>query len=99
MKKQNRLTQFLHIKITYNLIRSLEVFGLKLVVLGMGEEWQGGDMNGPAGGWKVNLLKQGWKIMSRSHCQELCQQASWPLIGCTRVNNQSEARTASLHNS
>ena len=37
---------------------------------------------------------QGWK-MSCSHCQELCQQASWLLIGCRRVNNQSEARTAS----
>ena len=27
--------------------------------------------------------------------QELCQQVSWLLIGYTRVNNQSEARTAS----
>ena len=35
---------------------------------------------------------QGWKLISCSHCQELCQQASWLLIGCTRVNNQSEAR-------
>ena len=25
--------------------------------------------------------KQGWKFMSCSHCQELCQQASWLLIG------------------
>ena len=25
---------------------------------------------------------QGWKFMSWSHCQELCQQASWLLIGC-----------------
>ena len=24
----------------------------------------------------------GWKFMSCSHCQELCQQASWLLIGC-----------------
>ena len=38
---------------------------------------------------------QGWKFMSYSHCQELGQQASWLLIGCTRVNNQSEARSAS----
>ena len=28
-------------------------------------------------------------------CQELCQQASWLLIGYTRVNNQSEARSES----
>ena len=38
---------------------------------------------------------QGWKFMSCSHCQELCQQATRPLIGCTKVNNQSEARSAS----
>ena len=36
---------------------------------------------------------QGWKLMCCSHCQGLCQQASWLLIGCTRVNNQSEARS------
>ena len=34
---------------------------------------------------------QGWKFMGCSHCQELCQQASWLLIGCTKVNDQSEA--------
>ena len=33
---------------------------------------------------------QGWKFMSC--CQEMCQQASWLLIGCTRVDNQSEAQ-------
>ena len=33
-------------------------------------------------------LTQGWKFMSSNHSQELCQQASWLLIGCTRVNNQ-----------
>ena len=38
---------------------------------------------------------QGWKLMSRSHCQELGQQARWLLIGCSRVNKQSEARSAS----
>ena len=41
------------------------------------------------------LIQQGWKFISCSHCQELGQQASWLLIGCTRVNNQSEARSAS----
>ena len=39
------------------------------------------------------------KFLSCSHCQDLCQQASWLLICCTRVNNQSEVRTASWHNS
>ena len=34
---------------------------------------------------------QGWKLLSCSHCQELCQQARWLLIGYTKVNNQSEA--------
>ena len=37
---------------------------------------------------------QGRKFMSCSHFQELCQQASWLLIGYTRVNNQSAARSA-----
>ena len=41
------------------------------------------------------FTKLGWKFMSRSHCQELGQQASWLLIGCTRVDNQSEAIIAS----
>ena len=44
---------------------------------------------------RLSQLNQGWKFMSCSQCQELCQQASWLLIGCTRVNNQSEARIAS----
>ena len=38
---------------------------------------------------------QGWKFMNCIHCQELGQQASWLLIGCTRVNNQSRARSVS----
>ena len=41
------------------------------------------------------LYTQGGKFMSCSHGQELCQQASWLLIGYTRGNNQSEARSAS----
>ena len=44
----------------------------------------------------LDYYLQGWKFMSCIHCQELCQQASWLLIGCTRVNNQSEARTQLL---
>ena len=38
---------------------------------------------------------QGWKFISYSHCQGLCQKAGRLLIGYTRVNNQSEARSAS----
>ena len=38
---------------------------------------------------------QGQKFLSCSHCHELCQQVIWLLVGCSRVNNQSEARTAS----
>ena len=34
----------------------------------------------------MNIL-QGWKFMSCSHCQELCQPASWLLISFTRMNN------------
>ena len=35
-----------------------------------------------------NLLhNQGWKFMSCSHCQKMCQQTSWLLIGCSSVNN------------
>ena len=41
------------------------------------------------------FYSQGWKFMSCSHCQGLGQQTSWLLIGCTRVNNQIEARSAS----
>ena len=35
------------------------------------------------------------KLVSCSHGQELGQHVTWHLIGCTRVNNQSEARTTS----
>ena len=38
--------------------RSCLVAGLTCTPLGMGQEWQGGDMNFPGGGWKVNLLKE-----------------------------------------
>ena len=33
---------------------------------------------------------QGRKLLSCSHCKELCQQESWLLIGCTRVNNHQK---------
>ena len=38
---------------------------------------------------------QGWKFMICSHCQGLGQPVSWLLIGYTRVNNQSEDKSAS----
>ena len=38
--------------------RSCQIYGLPLRTLGMGQVWQGGDMNYPGGGWKVNLLKE-----------------------------------------
>ena len=46
-------------------------------------------------GWVILACEQGWKFMSCSHCQEFCQQADWLLIGCTRVINESDARSAS----
>ena len=36
----------------------------------------------------VTELLQGRKFMSCSHCQELCQQASWLLIGCMHKIDQ-----------
>ena len=42
-------------------LRSTENAGLSVTALGMGQQWQGGDMNYPGGGWKVNLLKQEMK--------------------------------------
>ena len=41
------------------------------------------------------VYNQGRNLLSYSHGQALCQKASWLLIGCTRVNNQSEASSAS----
>ena len=39
---------------------------------------------------RLQFLDLGWKFMSCSHCQELGQQASWLLIGCTRVNTTNQ---------
>ena len=39
-------------------LRSAEVNGLQGKVIGMGEEWLGGDMAYPGGGHKINLLKK-----------------------------------------
>ena len=38
-------------------------------------------------GGRLPECRQGWKFMSGSHCQELCQQGSWLVIGWTRVKN------------
>ena len=43
---------------------------------------------------RARASRQGWKFISYSHCQKLGQQASWLLISYTRVNNQSEERSA-----
>ena len=52
------------------------------------------------GSWRSRIRRaRDENLSSCSHCQELGQQASWLLIGCTRVNNQSEARLASWPNS
>ncbi|XP_045469942.1 procollagen-lysine,2-oxoglutarate 5-dioxygenase [Harmonia axyridis] len=36
---------------------SAEEFGITPIALGFGQEWKGGDMKGPGGAWKINLLK------------------------------------------
>lgn len=42
--------------------RTTDAFNLKVEVLGMNQEWKGGDiMNYPGGGHKVNLFKEGLK--------------------------------------
>ena len=46
--------------------------------------------------WLLDLFSHlGWKLLSFSQGQELGQQASWLQIGCTKGNNQSEARSVS----
>lgn len=37
---------------------SAKEFDIKPKVLGFGQQWKGGDMKGPGGGWKINLLKE-----------------------------------------
>ncbi|XP_052126964.1 procollagen-lysine,2-oxoglutarate 5-dioxygenase 1 [Frankliniella occidentalis] len=38
--------------------RSAQIFNVPMKVLGMGKEWNGGDMSRPGGGYKINLLKE-----------------------------------------
>ena len=40
------------------LIKSCEANGIDLTILGLDEPWLGGDMSGPGGGQKINLLKK-----------------------------------------
>ncbi|XP_068202798.1 procollagen-lysine,2-oxoglutarate 5-dioxygenase 1 isoform X2 [Palaemon carinicauda] len=42
----------------HRFMRSTRVYGLKVMVLGMGVSWEGGDMNLAGGGHKINLLKE-----------------------------------------
>ncbi|KAL9971421.1 hypothetical protein ACROYT_G023941 [Oculina patagonica] len=39
-------------------MRSAKANNIDVKVLGMGEEWRGGDMSKPGGGYKINLLKK-----------------------------------------
>lgn len=38
-------------------VRSARVNGIRVETLGMGDDWRGGDMQSPGGGYKLNLLK------------------------------------------
>ena len=44
----------------------------------------------------IIIHSQEWKLMSSSHCQELCQQANWLLIGSTRVNSHIRSQVSKL---
>lgn len=39
-------------------IRSARVYDIEVTTLGLGEEWKGGDMQKPGGGFKLNLLRE-----------------------------------------
>lgn len=39
-------------------MRSARVYDIKVTPLGLDSEWKGGDMNGPGGGFKINLLRK-----------------------------------------
>ncbi|KAM7356524.1 procollagen lysyl hydroxylase [Cochliomyia hominivorax] len=42
-------------------MRSARVYGIDVTPLGLDQEWKGGDMEGPGGGFKVNLLREAIK--------------------------------------
>ncbi|KAH8296127.1 hypothetical protein KR054_002177, partial [Drosophila jambulina] len=39
-------------------LRSTRVYDIEVTTLGLGEEWKGGDMQHPGGGFKLNLLRE-----------------------------------------
>ncbi|KAI5636432.1 procollagen-lysine,2-oxoglutarate 5-dioxygenase 2 [Phthorimaea operculella] len=39
-------------------LRSAKTYGISVEVLGLGEKWEGGDMNYQGGGQKINMLKE-----------------------------------------
>lgn len=47
-------------------MRSANIYGINVEVLGKGEKWTGGDMNHPGGGQKINLLKNKLNEMMKS---------------------------------
>ena len=71
-----------------------EVLGLVWGHSGRLVDVREGGLFKPATGYHWDLV-QGRKFMICSHRLELNQQVSWLLIGYTRVNNQSGARSAS----
>lgn len=46
-------------------LRSAEVYGINVEILGRGKQWSGGDMDYPGGGQKVNLLKEKLNELSK----------------------------------
>lgn len=51
-------------------MRSAKIYGIDVEVLGKGITWNGGDMNLPGGGQKINLLKQKLNEMMKSEKAE-----------------------------
>lgn len=53
-------------------LRSAQVYGIEVQILGKGHEWKGGDMTYAGGGHKVNLLKERLNEMMKSeHKQKI----------------------------
>uniref|UniRef100_A0A1A9W4M0 procollagen-lysine 5-dioxygenase n=1 Tax=Glossina brevipalpis TaxID=37001 RepID=A0A1A9W4M0_9MUSC len=42
-------------------IRSAKVYDIEVTTLGLFQKWKGGDMSGPGGGFKINLLREAIK--------------------------------------
>ncbi|SPP77043.1 procollagen-lysine,2-oxoglutarate 5-dioxygenase [Drosophila guanche] len=39
-------------------VRSARIYDVQVTTLGLGEQWKGGDMQNPGGGFKINLLRK-----------------------------------------